>query len=162
MNDFFWVIFFLKKTFISVVWSGWLEGSVSMSSLQSHFLQTLEHRTDVSVTSTSPWWGAPEEQGVPWAPASPWVSTLSPCGSLSDASPAQGLAHASGAPCGRERLAPLGPSSLLGAAPLPLLHSQPVPVPLGSEIFGSAARKPLLSRPPARVALCSLAWSNEG
>uniref|UniRef100_A0A663F463 Uncharacterized protein n=1 Tax=Aquila chrysaetos chrysaetos TaxID=223781 RepID=A0A663F463_AQUCH len=32
---------------------GWLEGSVSMSSLQFHFLQTLEHRTDVSVTSTS-------------------------------------------------------------------------------------------------------------
>uniref|UniRef100_A0A8C3KHP3 Uncharacterized protein n=1 Tax=Calidris pygmaea TaxID=425635 RepID=A0A8C3KHP3_9CHAR len=31
----------------------WLEGSVSMSSLQFHFLQTLEHRTDVSVTSTS-------------------------------------------------------------------------------------------------------------
>uniref|UniRef100_A0A8D2PC50 Uncharacterized protein n=1 Tax=Zosterops lateralis melanops TaxID=1220523 RepID=A0A8D2PC50_ZOSLA len=37
-----------------------------MSSLQFHFLQTLEHRTDVSVTSTSPWWEAPEEQGVPW------------------------------------------------------------------------------------------------
>uniref|UniRef100_A0A8D2MUQ2 Uncharacterized protein n=1 Tax=Zonotrichia albicollis TaxID=44394 RepID=A0A8D2MUQ2_ZONAL len=45
---------------------GWLEGSVSRSSLQFHFLQTLEHRTDVSVTSTSPWWEAPEEQGVPW------------------------------------------------------------------------------------------------
>uniref|UniRef100_A0A8C5UA77 Uncharacterized protein n=1 Tax=Malurus cyaneus samueli TaxID=2593467 RepID=A0A8C5UA77_9PASS len=35
-----------------------------MSSLQFHFLQTLEHRTDVSVTSTSPWWEAPEEQGI--------------------------------------------------------------------------------------------------
>lgn len=55
--------------FISVVWSGWLEGSISRSSLQFHFLQTLEHRTDVSVTSTSPWWEAPEEQGVPWVPA---------------------------------------------------------------------------------------------
>uniref|UniRef100_A0A8C3UV13 Uncharacterized protein n=1 Tax=Catharus ustulatus TaxID=91951 RepID=A0A8C3UV13_CATUS len=52
--------------FISVAWSGWLEGSISRSSLQFHFLQTLEHRTDVSVTSTSPWWEAPEEQGVPW------------------------------------------------------------------------------------------------
>uniref|UniRef100_A0A8C3QCP2 Uncharacterized protein n=1 Tax=Geospiza parvula TaxID=87175 RepID=A0A8C3QCP2_GEOPR len=38
-----------------------------MSSLQFHFLQTLEHRTDVSVTSTSPCWEAPEEQGVPWS-----------------------------------------------------------------------------------------------
>uniref|UniRef100_A0A663MMM9 Uncharacterized protein n=1 Tax=Athene cunicularia TaxID=194338 RepID=A0A663MMM9_ATHCN len=44
----------------------WLEGSVSMSSLQFHFLQTLEHRTDVSVTSTPPWWEAQEERGAPW------------------------------------------------------------------------------------------------
>lgn len=57
--------------FISVVWSRWLEGSISRSSLQFHFLQTLEHRTDVSVTSTSPWWEAPEERGVPWVPAGP-------------------------------------------------------------------------------------------
>ncbi|CAN8189982.1 unnamed protein product [Coccothraustes coccothraustes] len=56
-----WVV--EEQTFISVVWSGWLEGSISRSSLQFHFLQTLEHRTDVSVTSTSPWWEAPEEQG---------------------------------------------------------------------------------------------------
>lgn len=35
------------------MWSGWLEGSISRSSLQFHFLQTLEHRTDVPVTSTS-------------------------------------------------------------------------------------------------------------
>lgn len=41
------------------------------SSLQFPFLQTLEHRTDVSVTSTSPWWEAPEEQGMPWVPAGP-------------------------------------------------------------------------------------------
>uniref|UniRef100_A0A8C8AFF6 Uncharacterized protein n=1 Tax=Otus sunia TaxID=257818 RepID=A0A8C8AFF6_9STRI len=34
-----------------------------MSSLQFHFLQTLEHRTDVSVTSTPPWWEAREERG---------------------------------------------------------------------------------------------------
>uniref|UniRef100_A0A8D0KSI4 Uncharacterized protein n=1 Tax=Strix occidentalis caurina TaxID=311401 RepID=A0A8D0KSI4_STROC len=50
--------------FISVARSGWLEGSVSMSSLQFHFLQTLEHRTDVSVTSTPPWWEAREERGA--------------------------------------------------------------------------------------------------
>uniref|UniRef100_A0A8C0EL56 Uncharacterized protein n=1 Tax=Bubo bubo TaxID=30461 RepID=A0A8C0EL56_BUBBB len=63
--------------FISVARSGWLEGSVSMSSLQFHFLQTLEHRTDVSVTSTPPWWEAREERGVPWVPASaPWSSGL--------------------------------------------------------------------------------------
>uniref|UniRef100_A0A8C4UV42 Uncharacterized protein n=1 Tax=Falco tinnunculus TaxID=100819 RepID=A0A8C4UV42_FALTI len=41
-----------------------------MSSLQFHFLQTLEHRTDVSVTSTSPWWEAPR------------TGTLLPLGSL--------------------------------------------------------------------------------
>lgn len=81
--------------FISVVWSGWLEGSIS-SSLQFHFLQTLEHRTDVSVTSTSPWWEAPEEQGVPWVPAGPcgmcWGASSSPhCPALSlDVSPALG------------------------------------------------------------------------
>lgn len=50
---------------------GWMEGSVSMSSLQFHFLQTLEHRTDVSVTSTSPRWEAPEERGPAWVPATP-------------------------------------------------------------------------------------------
>uniref|UniRef100_A0A8C9NCT7 Uncharacterized protein n=1 Tax=Serinus canaria TaxID=9135 RepID=A0A8C9NCT7_SERCA len=49
---------------------GWLEGSISRSSLQFHFLQTLEHRTDVSVTSTSPWWEAPEEQEH-WTPTFP-------------------------------------------------------------------------------------------
>uniref|UniRef100_A0A8C2Y8J7 Uncharacterized protein n=1 Tax=Coturnix japonica TaxID=93934 RepID=A0A8C2Y8J7_COTJA len=32
-------------------------GSLKRGSLQLHFLQTLEHRTDVSVTSTSPRWG---------------------------------------------------------------------------------------------------------
>lgn len=68
--------------FISVVWSRWLEGSISRSSLQFHFLQTLEHRTDVSVTSTSPWWEAPEEWGVPWVPAGPcgacWGPSSSP------------------------------------------------------------------------------------
>uniref|UniRef100_A0A8V0YUW4 Uncharacterized protein n=1 Tax=Gallus gallus TaxID=9031 RepID=A0A8V0YUW4_CHICK len=44
-------------------------GSFKGGSLQLHFLQTLEHRTDVSVTSTSPRWGAPEEHGplLPWA-----------------------------------------------------------------------------------------------
>lgn len=65
-----------------MVWRGWLEGSISRSSLQFHFLQTLEHRTDVSVTSTSPWWEAPEEQGVPWVPAGPcgacWAPSSSP------------------------------------------------------------------------------------
>lgn len=48
-----------------------MEGSVSMSSLQFHFLPTLEHRTDVSVTSTSPWWEAPEERGPARVPATP-------------------------------------------------------------------------------------------
>uniref|UniRef100_A0A8C0UI25 Uncharacterized protein n=1 Tax=Cyanistes caeruleus TaxID=156563 RepID=A0A8C0UI25_CYACU len=48
--------------------------NVCGSSLQFHFLQTLEHRTDVSVTSTSLWWEAPEEQGVPWVPH--WTPTL--------------------------------------------------------------------------------------
>lgn len=155
--------------FISVMWSGWLEGSVSMSSLQFHFLQTLEHRTDVSVTSTSLWWEAPEERGAPWAPASPpWTVLGSPPGSpcCPPAAPSPGvswgLACGSGGPCGRGSLAPLGPSSLPGAAPLPLLLSQPVPVPLGSETSGSVARKPLLSCAPARVALCSLAWSKRG
>lgn len=82
--------------FISVVWSEWLEGSISKSSLQFHFLQTLEHRTDVSVTSTSPWWEAPEEQGVSWVPAGPcgmcWGPSSSPhCPALSpDVSPAPG------------------------------------------------------------------------
>lgn len=61
---------FLKRMFISVARSGWLEGSVSMSSLQFHFLQTLEHRTDVSVTSTSLRWEAPGERpGCQPAPA---------------------------------------------------------------------------------------------
>lgn len=142
-----------------------------MSSLQFHFLQTLEHRTDVSVTSTSFWWEASEERGAPWVPASPL-----PCGSVLGStpgtprcppvarspgvSPARGLARASGVPCGRGCLAPLGPSSLPGAAPLPLLLSQPVP--LGLETFGSVAQKPPLSCTPARVALCSLAWSKTG
>lgn len=114
--------YFLKKMFISVAWSGWLEGSVSMSSLQFHFLQTLEHRTDVSVTSTSPRWDALEEPGAPWAPTpapagtywgQPCVPTLSP-----------GLAVPVPAPCGG-CLAPRGPSSLPGAAPL----SSPSPSP---------------------------------
>lgn len=48
-----------------------MEGSVSMSSLQFHFLQTLEHRTDVSVTSTSPRWEAPEEREPARVPATP-------------------------------------------------------------------------------------------
>uniref|UniRef100_A0A669PVJ3 Uncharacterized protein n=1 Tax=Phasianus colchicus TaxID=9054 RepID=A0A669PVJ3_PHACC len=43
-----------------------------MSSLQLHFLQTLEHRTDVSVTSTSPRWGAPEEHGPTQGPPFLW------------------------------------------------------------------------------------------
>lgn len=59
-----------------MAWGGWLEGSISRSSLQFHFLQTLEHRTDVSVTSTSPWWEAPEEQGVPWVPAGNVLGSL--------------------------------------------------------------------------------------
>lgn len=58
----------MKQVFISVAQSGCLEGSISMSSLQLHFLQTLEHRTDVSVTSTSPRWGAPEEHGLAQVP----------------------------------------------------------------------------------------------
>lgn len=144
-----------------------------MSSLQFHFLQTLEHRTDVSVTSTSLWWEAPEERGAPWVPASPpqragacWGPPQGPravpCGSLSRCQPCTGLARAGGVPCGRGCLAPLGPWSLPGAALLPLLLSQPVLVPLGLEIFGSVAQKPPLSCTPARVALCSLAWSKRG
>uniref|UniRef100_A0A674H6R1 Uncharacterized protein n=1 Tax=Taeniopygia guttata TaxID=59729 RepID=A0A674H6R1_TAEGU len=35
----------------------WLEGSISRSSLQFHFLQTLEHRTDVPETVASGWAG---------------------------------------------------------------------------------------------------------
>lgn len=65
------LFFFLSKC--SSRWcgvGGW-RGSISRSSLQFHFLQTLEHRTDVSVTSTSPWWEAPEEQGVPGCQLAP-------------------------------------------------------------------------------------------
>jgi len=107
MNDFFFFFspLFLKNTFISVARSGWLEGSVSVRSLQFHFLQTLEHRTDVSVTSTSPWREAPA-----LSPCSPRCPRLGGC------------------------WAPRG------AAPLPLLLSQPVPLPVGSETSGSAAR----------------------
>lgn len=140
-------LLFLKKMFISVARSGWLEGSVSMSSLQSHFLQTLEHRTDVSVTSTSPRWGAPEERGAPRAP------TPAPAGTYW------------GQPCVPTLPPGLAVRGLLGTAGTlqppwgsPFVLSQPVPVPLGSETFGCAAQNPLLSCAPARMAL----WSKRG
>lgn len=144
-----------------MAWSGWLEGSISRSSLQFHFLQTLEHRTDVSVTSTSPWWEAPEEQGVPWVPAGPcgacWSSSSSPrCPALSPG--------VSSAP---QWLVPVMP--LMGGdawflrppwcSPAPHLPSQPVLVPLGLKTFGSVAQRHPLSCSPASAAFCLLAWS---
>uniref|UniRef100_A0A672U6S2 Uncharacterized protein n=1 Tax=Strigops habroptila TaxID=2489341 RepID=A0A672U6S2_STRHB len=99
---------------------------VSMSSLQFHFLQTLEHRTDVSVTSTSPRWEAPEGAG-------------SALGTACPGSPRCPLRIALRVTA---QVAPLGPWSLPGAAPLPLLMSQPVPVPLGLETFGCVAQNP--------------------
>lgn len=150
--------------FISMAWSGWLEGSISRSSLQFHFLQTLEHRTDVSVTSTSPWWEAPEEQGVPWVPAGPcgacWGPSSFPhCPALSpDVSPAPGW------------FVPVVPSweGVLGTtwsprppwcSPAPHLPPQPVLVPLGLETFGSVTQRHPLSHIPASAAFCLLAWS---
>ncbi|CAM9468726.1 unnamed protein product [Bubo scandiacus] len=50
-----------------------------MSSLQFHFLQTLEHRTDVSVTSTPPWWEAREERGAPWGSSNFFPRKVSFC-----------------------------------------------------------------------------------
>lgn len=140
--------------FISVAWSRWLKGSVSMSSLQFHFLQTLEHRTDVSVTSTSRSGRLQRSRECPghWLdPCGVW-SVLgpppefphwSPASCSPGVSPAQRLAHASGASHKKGFLTPLGPSSLPSAALLPL------PLPACSSPVGvrnlDLWLKPLLS-----------------
>lgn len=136
------------------MWSGWLEGSISRSSLQFHFLQTLEHRTDVSVTSTSPWWEAQRSRGCPGCQlGSLQLPTLPSC-SLPRCPPCARVACASGAPHGTTwSLKPPW------CSPAPCLPPQPVLVPLGLETFGSVAQRHPLSCIPASAAFCSLAWS---
>lgn len=149
--------------FISVVWSGWLEGSISRSSLQFHFLQTLEHRTDVSVTSTSPWWEAPEEQGVPWVPAGPCGACWGPsprCPALSPGvSPALGWIVPVVPLVGGGAWHHLVPQASLVQPCSPSSPPQPVLVPLGLETFGCVAQRHSLSCIPASAAFCLLVWS---
>lgn len=130
--------------------SGCLEGSISMSSLQLHFLQTLEHRTDVSVTSTSPRWGAPEEHGPAQVPP-PLCSTRGHPRPLLPSCPHLPMAvlwvgwgrwQLSWEGCSQHsvpkppwcRCMPVGKAAC--PAPPPFL-SQPGPLLLGLEILGS-------------------------
>lgn len=116
-----------------------------MSSLQFHFLQTLEHRTDVSVTSTSLWGEAPEERGAPQVPASPprCAGACSgepqgpravPCGSLSRCQPRTGAGSCRWCPL-REGV--LGTTWSLeppwcSPAPSPPLPACPGPIGVGN------------------------------